>query len=250
MAITGRLILFMKKVAVIQSNYIPWKGYFDVINDVDLFIFHDDVQYTKDDWRNRNKIKTNQGLYWLTIPVGRNEHRLLCEVNISDHSWQKKHFNIIRQNYLKSPFFDKYEEFLYDFYCVKKWENLSRLNQYAIISISKLCGIKTEFMNSNDFHVNGVKHEKLLNLLNMVNADMYLSGFAANAYIVAEDYQKAGIELVWKDYTGYPEYLQMHKPFIHEISIIDLLMNTGPEAPWYIWGWRESSLEEWRNARQ
>src|ERR1700681_1938553 len=101
-----------KRVAILQSNYIPWKGYFDIIHDVDLFVFYDDVQYTKNDWRNRNKIKTPQGTQWITIPVGTNEHRLICEVEIRDTSWQKKHWKMLQQNYAKAPYFHVFEPFL------------------------------------------------------------------------------------------------------------------------------------------
>ena len=100
----------MKKVAIIQSNYIPWKGYFDIINDVDLFIFHDDLQYTKGDWRNRNKIKTPQGTIWITIPVGTNTERLICEVEIKDNQWQRKHYNLLKQHYINTPYYKKYIE--------------------------------------------------------------------------------------------------------------------------------------------
>ncbi|MFC2451055.1 MAG: WbqC family protein, partial [Flavobacteriaceae bacterium] len=97
------------KVAILQSNYIPWKGYFDIIRSVDLFIFHDDLQYTKGDWRNRNKIKTPNGIKWLTIPCGTNEKRLICEVEITDHSWQKQHWNLIQMSYKKSEYFSVYK---------------------------------------------------------------------------------------------------------------------------------------------
>ena len=106
----------MKKVAVLQSNYIPWKGYFDIIHDVDLFIFHDDLQYTKNDWRNRNKIMTADGLKWLTIPVGTDEHRLICEVKIPNRECLKKHYQILKMAYGKCPYFpadprDELEEY-------------------------------------------------------------------------------------------------------------------------------------------
>lgn len=230
----------MKKVAVLQSNYIPWKGYFDIIHDVDLFIFHDDLQYTKNDWRNRNKIKTPQGTKWLSIPVGTNEHRLIDEVRMpSDKSWQKKHYLMLKQNYSKTPFFKKYDDFLKDAYLERKWEYLYELDRYMIETISRdFLKIDTKFACSRDLFTEGAKHEKLLSLLKSAKADYYLSGPAAKDYIIAEDYAKAGIELHWKDYSGYPEYTQLYGEFTHNVSILDLLFHVGDKAPYYIWGWR------------
>ena len=102
----------MKKVAVIQSNYIPWKGYFDIIHDVDVFVFYDDLQFTKNDWRNRNKIKTPRGAEWITIPVGTDLRRLICEVELRDASWQQRHWDILLLNYKKAPYFRTYRGFL------------------------------------------------------------------------------------------------------------------------------------------
>src|SRR5579863_10162725 len=100
-----------EKVAILQSNYLPWKGYFDIINDVDLFIFYDDVQYTKNDWRNRNKIKTISGTQWLTVPTGTDLNRLICEVAIPNTFWAKKHWKTLLYSYQKSPYFARYHDF-------------------------------------------------------------------------------------------------------------------------------------------
>jgi len=232
----------MKKVAVLQSNYIPWKGYFDIIHDVELFIFHDDLQYTKNDWRNRNKIRLLNGTdKWLTVPVGTDEKRLIDQVKIKDFSWQKDHFNNIIMNYKKSPFFYRYREFLEFVYLDKKWEYLYQLNRFLIENISKkYLGIKTEFSDSREYKTIGAKSEKLLSLLKASDTDIYVSGPAAKNYINEEEYEKNNIKVVWKDYSGYPEYKQLYGEFNHNVSILDLLFNTGDEAPYYIWGWRES----------
>ncbi len=230
----------MKKVAVLQSNYIPWKGYFDIIHDVDLFVFYDEVQYTKNDWRNRNKIKTQNDTKWLTIPCGYDLDRKIYEVKIKQEiPWQEKHYNTLVNNYSKSPYFKKYKEFIDYVYLDKHWEYLYELNRYMIIEISKMLGITTEFADSRDYETSGVKHEKLLNLVKATDADLYLSGLAAKDYIIEEDYGKNNIELVYKDYSGYPEYKQLYEPFRHDVSVLDLLFNTGDDAPYYIWGWRE-----------
>lgn len=229
----------MKKIAVLQSNYIPWKGYFDIIHDVDEFIFHDDLQYTKNDWRNRNKILTNQGEFWLTIPVGTNEHRLILEVQMKDSSWQKKHFETLKMAYHKTPHFHKYEEFFQYVYLEKQWEYLYELNRFLIEHIAQdFLGITTKFSDSRDYPTHGAKHEKLLSLVKAAQADVYISGPAAKDYIIAEDYSNAGIQLVWKDYAGYPEYPQRSEKFNHFVSILDLLFNVGEDAPYYIYKWR------------
>ena len=230
----------MKKVAVLQSNYIPWKGYFDIIHDVDEFIFHDDLQYTKNDWRNRNKIFTPQGEFWLTIPVGINEHRLIIDVKMNNSDWQRKHFLTLEMAYHKAPFYRRYEEFLKSVYLEKKWEYLYELNRFLIENISReFLGITTKFSDSRDYPTHGTKHEKLLSLVKAANANYYLSGPAAQNYIVAKDYVRENIQLVWKDYSGYPEYQQQGGKFLtHNVSILDLLFNVGDDAPYYIWGWR------------
>ena len=226
----------MKKVAVLQSNYIPWKGYFDIIHDVDEFIFYDEVQFTKNDWRNRNRISTPSGIQWLTIPTTGSIKQSIDEVETSGSQWQHKHFNSLVTYYSKAPYFHLYRNFLEDFYLKNTWTNLSELNRYLIMHISKdFLGITTEFTNSRDYESHGSGHEKLLSLLISAQAEYYVSGPAAKSYIHAEDYEKAGIELHWKDYSSYPEYPQLHKPFCHNVSILDLLFNTGPEAPRYIW---------------
>jgi hypothetical protein len=229
----------MKRVAVIQSNYVPWKGYFDLVHAVDLFIFHDDLQYTKNDWRNRNKIKTPEGLKWLTIPVGTDEHRLICEVQMRDSAWQKAHWNQINANYRGAPHFKRYEAFFEDVYLGRTWSNLSDLNQFLVQSIARdFLGARTEFADSRAFAPVGAKQDRLLDLLKKAGASWYLSGPAAKDYIEPARFASAGIELAWQSYAGYPEYPQQFAPFEHGVSVLDLLFNTGPDAADFIWGWR------------
>jgi len=231
----------MKTVAILQSNYIPWKGYFDIINDVELFIFYDDVQYTKNDWRNRNKIKTAGGTGWLSIPAGSDKNRLICEVIINDKRWQEKHWKTLFQLYGKAPYFSNYADFLEDFYLNHHWSSLSELNQHLIRYIAgEFLGIKTEFVDSRHFVARGNKQDRLLDLLKNTGATQYISGPAAKNYIEADQFSSAGIELIWKDYSNYPEYPQFYPPFEHGVTVLDLLFHTGPEASHYIWGWRDS----------
>jgi len=235
----------MKRVAIIQSNYIPWKGYFDIIHDVDLFIFYDDVQYTKNDWRNRNKIKTSEGIHWLTIPVGLQNDRLIYQVVLKDRTWQKRHWEIIKQSYAKAPYFEIYRTFFEHVYQEIEWNNLSELNQYLIKKISgNFLGITTQFQDSRDIQPEGVKLDRLINLLVKIKADLYVSGPSAKDYIKPDAFETAGIKLVYKDYTNYPEYRQLYPPFEHAVSILDLLFHCGPDSSHYIWGWRYVSRHE------
>jgi hypothetical protein len=234
----------LTKVAVIQSNYIPWKGYFDIIHDVDLFIFYDDVQYTKNSWRNRNKIKTAQGLHWLTIPVGSRENRLIYQVEPAHNYWPRKHWATIQQSQAKAPYFKQFQEFFEHFYSGNTWGNLSELNQFLIRTISsEYLGIRTEFKDSREFCPTGEKLDRLIDLLQKVGATLYVSGPTARDYIDGQRFVDAGIKLVYKDYSGYPEYPQLYPPFEHQVSILDVLFNCGPRAPYYIWGWREDSRD-------
>jgi hypothetical protein len=232
----------VKKVAIIQSNYIPWKGYFDIIHDVGLFILDDNLQYTKHDWRNRNKIKAPQGVHWLTIPVGSNSHKLICEVEIKDTYWANKHWRQIEHCYAKAPYFKRFESFLKYVYLEAKWDNLSALNHFLIKTIATdFLGIETEFKDSREYHTIGAKLDGLMDLLQKAEADVYVSGPAARNYIDEQRFVDSGIELVYKDYSGYPEYPQLFPPFEHQVSILDVLFNCGPDAPFFIWGWREGT---------
>lgn len=234
-------------IAVDQPNYIPWKGYFDLIHDVDLFVFYSDVQYTSRDWRNRNKIITSDGLKWLSVPVGQSTHRLIYEVQISDADWQKKHYDTIRHAYGKAPYFNKYKDFLEDVYLGHNWIYLHELNRYMTEHIARdFLGIKTKFADSRDYKTYGAKHERLLNLVLDISGGggTYESGPAAKEYIVRQDYVRHGIKLTWKSYDNYPEYRQFSEEFLHQVSILDLLFQVGDDAPYYIWGWRKETGEK------
>lgn len=232
----------MRRVGVIQSCYIPWKGYFDIIRDVDLFVFHDDIQYTKGDWRNRNRIKTPRGECWLTIPVGSDEHRRICDVRLPGQTWARDHWRRLEAAYQRAPYFDHYRDYFAEFYGGRTWKWLAEMNQAMTIGIARdLLGLTTEFAESSQYHLTRHKGARVLELLAKTGADLYVSGPAARAYISDEEFLRAGITPVWKDYSGYPEYPQLHPPFSHRVTILDLLFHTGPAASWHIWGWREQA---------
>jgi hypothetical protein len=229
----------MKKVAGSQSNYIPWKGYFDMISQVDEFVFYDDVQYTKQNWRNRNKIKTENGLVWLSVPVNGSQSKLIHEVEISNSDWQRKHWQIISEFYVKAPCFKEYKSFFEDFYLNKTHANLSEMNQCLTKKICKdILGIKTEFKDSREFNLQHKNEERVLEFLQKMNADCYLSGPAAKSYICEQHFVEKNIKLEWMDYSGYPEYPQLYGEYEHAVSILDLIFNVGKDAAYYVYGWR------------
>jgi hypothetical protein len=190
----------MRRVGIIQSNYIPWKGYFDIIHDVDLFVFHDDLQYTKGDWRNRNVIKTSAGERWLTIPVGTSERRRICDVQLPASNWAREHWRRIDSAYREAPYYADYRDYFARFYLESSWRSLSEMNQALIVGISRdLLGISTEFADSRLLHPTRSKGERVLEILERTRADVYVSGPAARDYITDEQFARAGIEVVWKD---------------------------------------------------
>ena len=177
----------MKKVAILQSNYIPWKGYFDLINMVDEFILYDEVQYTKNDWRNRNKIKTPQGIQWLTIPVRQESlDQKIKDTKISDKKWNIKHWRTISQNYSKSKYFKDYKDIFEELYLTCDEEYLSQINYKFITTINEILEIKTKLRWSSEFELVDGQTEKLLGICKDCNADIYLSGPAAKDYFNEE----------------------------------------------------------------
>jgi|SRR6185312_422301 len=222
----------MKKLLVIQSNYIPWKGYFDAINAVDEFILHDDRQYTKNDWRNRNKIKTTKGPEWLSIPVKIKSVHLqrIDEAQVADPQWNKSHWQKIQANYSKAPFFKEYKDLFAEMYNTQE-TYLSKINYHFITSINKLLGITTPIRWSTEFNLTDVgKNERLIDLCHQTGTTDYYSGPAAKNYMNEALFKEAGINVHWLDYSGYPVYSQLHGEFTHELSIIDLIFNEGPNA--------------------
>ncbi len=230
----------MKKVAILQSSYLPWKGYFDIIHDVDLFIFYDCVQFTNRDWRTRNYVKTKDGRQLISVPVNGTIEMKINQIKIANEQpWKRKHYNSFKSNYSKCEFFKDYEYLLENIYKDRNWEYLSDLNQYCIKEISKVLKIGTKFMNSSEIDLSGAKTDRLIDALRKVKADYYISGPSARGYIQPEKFEKEKIQLIYKDYTGYPEYKQGGSNFSHEVTILDLIFNEGARAPYFIWGWRE-----------
>lgn len=221
----------MKKIAILQSNYIPWKGYFDMINMVDEFIIYDDVQYTKNDWRNRNKIKTKQGIQWLTIPVRQeNLEQKIKDTKIVDKKWNIKHWSSISQNYSKAEHFKEYKEIFENLYLNCKEEYLSEINYKFILTINEILGIKTNIRWSSEFELRDGQMERLIGICKDCNTDIYLSGPAAKDYFDETLAKRNNIEIEWMEYSNYSEYNQLHTSFEHGVSILDLIFNEGAMA--------------------
>jgi hypothetical protein len=226
----------MKKILITQSNYIPWKGYFDSINQADIFVVFDDMQYTRRDWRNRNYIKTPQGLKWLTIPVevkGKYFQKI-NETRISEPNWNINHLMQIKQNYSKAPFFKEYFPRVEELYYTATFEHLTEVNVHLLKAICGLLNIKTEFRDSREFKLLEDKTERLVSVCKDLNATEYLTGPSAKNYIEESLFKKENIEVSYFDYTSYPEYPQLYPPFEHGVCIWDLILNCGKDSVKYL----------------
>lgn len=226
----------MKSVAIVQSCYIPWKGYFDLIASVDEFILFDDRQFTRRDWRNRNKVKTPQGAQWVTIPVETKGkyHQRIDETLIGDPGWARQHWKTIVHNYAAAPCFAEYRERLESLFETATDRRLSVVNRHFLEAINDLLGIRTTLSWSTDYEAEGTRSERLLSLCRAADATHYLSGPSARSYLDEQLFADAGIDVSYFDYDGYPEYEQLHPPFDHNVTILDLILNTGSDAPRYM----------------
>lgn len=226
----------MKTVAILQSCYIPWKGYFDLVNRADEFILYDDRQYTKNDWRNRNRIKTPQGPQWLTIPIahrGRHGQRI-DEAEATDPRWQTKHWKAIVQNYSRAPYFAEQSWRFEHLYATLADARLTVINQHFIRAVCEALGVTTAISHASDYPAAGRRSERVLSLCRAAGATRYVSGPSARSYLDEDQFTRAGIEVEYADYSGYPEYAQLYPPFDHAVTVLDLLFSVGADAPRYM----------------
>lgn len=227
----------MKKIAILQSNYIPWKGYFDLIAYVDEFILYDEVQYTRRDWRNRNQVKTSQGIQWMTVPVlakGK-YHQKIIDTEIDGFQWKKNHWKLLELNYRNAKYFNEISEWLKPLYFSEHHVNLSNLNLCFIRAICNYLKVNTPITYSSDYQLNATdKTERLVNLCDLAGADEYISGPSAKSYINEDCFKQKDIKLTWFEYVGYPEYPQLWGEFVHGVTILDLLFNCGQDSHLYM----------------
>ena len=224
-----------KRIAIVQSNYIPWKGYFDLIASVDEFILYDDVQYTRRDWRNRNLIKTPTGLTWLTVPVdvkGKYD-QTIREARIAGR-WADKHWTTLTHNYGRAACFAEIAALLEPLYLDRDYDLLSDLNETFIAAICGYLGIGTRLSRSSGYELAGDKSERLASLCEQAGASVYISGPAAKTYLDETLFSDRGIAVEWFDYSDYPAYPQLWGAFEHGVSVLDLMFNCGADSTRYM----------------
>lgn len=224
------------RICIIQSCYIPWKGFFDLIGRCDEYVVFDSAQYVKRHWHNRNRIKTADGAQWLTIPViakGKFEQPI-NEVEI-EKPWADKHWRSLELAYRKAPFFEAFAPTVKVWYeQAEKRSLLTDVNAIFLHGLAGLLGLKTRIVSDKTYPAQGAKTERLLAITRAAGADRYLSGPSARAYFDESMFASAGVATEWMSYAGYPEYPQIHGAFEHAVTTLDLLFNTGPEAPRFL----------------
>jgi hypothetical protein len=225
------------RICIIQSCYIPWKGFFDLIRQCDEYVIFDRAQYVRRHWHNRNLIKTASGPTWLTIPVvakGRFEQQPIDEVEIAS-PWAEKHWRAIELTYRRAAFFADLAPVVQGWYEQAQRETrLTEVNLIFLRGITELLGIKTRITRDTAYPAEGAKTERLLAIARAAGADRYLSGPSARDYLDEDTFRAAGVATEWMSYRGYPEYSQLHGAFVHEVTALDLLFNTGPDAARYL----------------
>ena len=228
------------RLTILQSNYIPWKGYFDLMAMSDLFVVYDSVQYTKNDWRNRNTIASATGPIWLTIPVataGRADQRI-NEATIDDRRWARKHWSTIAQTFARRPHFsavrDRWES---EYLSAQECGLLHDVNLRFLRMIADQLHIATEIVDDRDFAVEpDTPTGKLVQLCQLVGADRYVTGPAGLNYLEVERFHSAGIALDVIDYGNYPEYPQTTDEFRHGVSVLDLIASVGDDTRAHLLG--------------
>jgi hypothetical protein len=223
-----------KTIVILQSSYIPWKGYFDLMAVADEFLLFDEVQFTKNDWRNRNRIVLNGRLHWLTLPV-RTAGKFgmaIDRIEVSDDRWATAHWDTLRQAYRQAPHFRSVAPVLEESYrTAAKLTRLSEINEHFLRSIATLLEVPTSLIPAGIVsRTTEDPTERLLEICRARSATAYVTGPAARAYLNIPAFHRAGIELHFANYSGYPTYPQGCEPFEHGVSIVDTLMQCGPDA--------------------
>jgi hypothetical protein len=223
-----------KTIAILQSNYIPWKGYFDLIAAVDEFVLFDDVQYTRRDWRNRNRVIVDGVARWLTIPVASkgNYDESINSIKVVDRGWAQKHWATLRHSYGKTAFFERCADPLDEAYRrAGTLDYLSEINRLFLDAICALLGVAPIFTRSEQIpRLAATPTGRLVEICTARGASDYLSGPAARAYIERDAFAAASIRLCYADYRSYPVYDQGRSDFEHGVSVLDPLFRCGPEA--------------------
>lgn len=212
-------------VSIHQPNFIPWLGYFYKIKKSDIFVFLDNVQFSKNSYQNRVKIKSSQGAIWLTVPVMQSFGQLTKDVKINNKEpWREKHLKTIEMNYKRSKYFKPVYEILNQVYYKKEWDLLTELNIEFINKISQYLSIETKTIRSSSLNVDGKSTDLLINIIKELHCFTYFSGKGAVNYQDEDKYKENDITLVYTDFR-HPVYPQLWKEFVEGLSIIDMLFN-------------------------
>jgi hypothetical protein len=215
-------------VSILQPGYLPYPGFFELIARCDVFVIYDDVQYDKNSWRNRNRIRGPRGAFWLTVPVvvkGKLGQKIK-EVRVNnEHNWRRKHERSLRQYYARACYFQEYSGFLEDIYA-RPWEFLIDLDMAIIDYFVQILGLKTEMIRSSRLVARGEKTKRIISICKELGADAYISTNGAKSYLDKTQFFQEEISLVYQDYT-LPEYDQGYGDFVSNLSTIDLLFHCG-----------------------
>jgi len=217
-------------VSAHQPQYLPWLGYFDKIDRADVFVLLDDVQFKKNEWQNRNKIKTAQGWQWLTVPVLYKYPQHIREVAINNTvKWQHKHRQAILTNYRKAPFYEFLDTVFQEAFS-PSWSFISELNTVLVTGLVKLLGIETPLHLSSDLGtLPEDPDERLIALTKLFGARAYLSGNGGLEYMDLQKYRNHGIEVIFQGFE-HPVYDQLFGQFVPNMSVIDLILNHGDRS--------------------
>jgi hypothetical protein len=221
----------LKIITAHQPAYLPWLGFFHKVAIADAFVILDNVQFEKNSFTNRNKIKTPNGDIWLTVPVLLSGHTQKNISNIeidNNHDWRRKHWKSIYLNYKKTPYFCKYSTFFENLY-KRKWEKISELTENTMNFFFEEMGIKTKVFKQSELEIYSKKHELLLSLCKQFNARLFIFGKHGKDYADIDIFRKNNIEVYFQEYT-HPDYPQLYGTFIPYMSIVDLLFNCGPSS--------------------
>ncbi|MGH7275141.1 MAG: WbqC family protein [Nitrospiria bacterium] len=217
------------RVAIHQPQYLPWLGYFDKVDQVDLFVMLDNVQFKKNEWQNRNRIKTAQGWQWMTVPVFHQYPEKIGDIRINNQvDWKRKHLHAVQTNYNRSPYFRDYYPFFEDLY-KKEWPALSVLNCNIIEYLMGILGIKRKILLSSQMKLRDGPTERLIDICRAVGADTYLTGKGGENYLDLDRFEEANINVELQSFE-HPVYPQLYGPFEPALSVIDLLFNCGPQS--------------------
>ena len=217
------------RVAIHQPQYLPWLGYFDKIDQVDLFVILDNVQFKKNEWQNRNRIKSAQGWQWMTVPVLHHHPENICDVQINNREdWNRKHLHALEINYRRAPFFRNYHPFFQDLYN-KEWLTLDVLNRTTVEFLMEALGIKRPVLLASRMKLRDEPTDRLIDICRVVGADTYLTGKGGENYLALDRFEEANLQVVYQNFQ-HPVYAQLYGPFEPALSAVDLLFNCGPQS--------------------